>query len=304
MAFKQKFLQVQFQLAEGGFDSTQFNVITLGTDAGGAGGVGATASISKNGTPSLNKLDLIVRGMTLSQINQLSTLGKPLPSYRNNIVTVTAYEQDGPKTVAFSGTIQEAWFDGDGMPNATFNVSAFGQLMDKVTPAPPVSYSGATDVGQVMSYLATLMSLNFVNDGVTGVIAANPYFAGSLLTQAQTCARNYHFNMDIDDSTKTLTIWPKGSVKSGDPIDVSAETGMIGYPAHTDQGIAVRTLYNPNLAFGRAVKVTSQLKPATGQNWAIFSLVHELEAGYPEASKWQSTFKSNYFGGPTIATAP
>jgi hypothetical protein len=294
MAWKQKFLDVQFQLAEGFFDSTQFDTIELT-------GVAASASITKNGTPTLSQLNLVVRGMTLSQINQLSTLGKPLPDYRNNIVTVTAYEQDGPKTVVFSGTILEAWFDGSGIPDATFTVTGQGALMQKVTPAPPISYSGVTDIGQVMSFLATSMGYNFVNDGVTGIVAHSPYFAGTLLTQAQAVARQYNFQMDIDDVHNIMTIWPKGGVIAGVPTIVSRDTGMVGYPAHTDQGISVTTEFNPNLFFGRAVYVVSALtlSPVSGQNWAVFSLVHELEAGYPEASKWFTTFKANYYGGPT-----
>lgn len=303
MAFAQKFLDVQFQLAQGSFDSTDFNVVTLGSGAGGQRGIGASAHISRNGTPSLSKLELVVRGMTLSQINQLTTLGKPLPSYRNNVVTVTAYEDGGQKSTAFSGTILEAWFNGEGIPNATFNVSAQGLLMPKVTPAPPQSYSGATDINQVMSFLAAAMGLNFVNDGVTGVIAHSPYFAGTLRVQAETCARQYNFNIDFDDTTKTLIIWPKGSAKSGSPVLISKATGMVGYPRHTDQGIEIETLYNPNLTFGCQVKVVSDLAiqtPVTGQNWAVFSLIHELEAGYPEASKWFSTFKANYYGAAPI----
>ena len=289
MSFVSRHLDIQFQLAEGNFEGTNFNVVSLSN-------IGASANISKNGTPSLNQLELIARGMTLSQINQLSTLGKPLPAYRNNIVTVTAYDEGGPKTVVFTGTIQEAWFDPNGIPDATFNVSAFGQLMDKVTPAPPISYTGATDVVQVMSYLAALMSLNFVNDGVSGIILSNPYFAGSLLTQAQACARHGGFNFDTDNGT--MTIWPKGAVKTASAPMVSSETGMVGYPAHTDQGIAVTSLFNPNIVFGAGVQVQSTLTPANGL-WSVFSLVHELEAGWPEASKWFTTFKANYYGGPT-----
>jgi hypothetical protein len=289
VSFVTRHLDIQFQLAEGNFEGTNFNVIALSN-------IGASANISKNGTPSLNQLELIVRGMTLSQINQLSTLGKPLPAYRNNIVTVTAYDEGGPKTVVFTGTIQESWFDPNGIPDATFNVSAFGQLMPNVTPAPPVSYTGPTDVNEVMSYLATLMSLNFVNDGVSGVVLNNPYFAGTLMTQARACARAGNFIVDFDDNR--MTILPKTGVKSGSPTMVSAETGMVGYPAHTDQGIAVTTLFNPNLVFKGAVQVKSTLTPANGL-WAVFSLVHELEAGWPGASKWFTTFKANYYGGPT-----
>jgi len=44
-----------------------------------------------------------------------------------------------------------------------------------------------------------------------------------------------------DGVPKTLIIWPKGGSRGGSIPLVSRDTGMIGYPSYTQNGIVVST---------------------------------------------------------------
>jgi hypothetical protein len=64
---------------------------------------------------------------------------------------------------------------------------------------------------------------------------------------------------------------------------ISPETGLVGYPAYTGQGIALRTLYNPSVGYGSEINVESILTPACG-TWVVNRLAYDLESKVPDGN--------------------
>ena len=54
-----------------------------------------------------------------------------------------------------------------------------------------------------------------------------------------------------------LTLIPNEGYLPGIPIEINSATGMIGAPEATEQGITVRTLLNPNIKVGGAIKLNN-----------------------------------------------
>ena len=55
---------------------------------------------------------------------------------------------------------------------------------------------------------------------------------------------------------------------------------MVGYPALNSKGMAVRTLFNPQIRLGGAVRVESSLPMATGE-FTVFNFSHALSSQLP-----------------------
>jgi len=76
----------------------------------------------------MNSLNLRIWGMTLSKMNDLSTLGLKIvigdPAVLNNSVIVEAGDDDAGMSVVFHGTINAAWADFQSMPDCAFHVTA------------------------------------------------------------------------------------------------------------------------------------------------------------------------------------
>lgn len=289
MTFARRQIDVRFQLGEGAFGESGFDTVDVT-------GLRVSASIVKAGGVSMSYLQMRVYGLDLSTMNRLSTLGKPLVDGRNNTVTVTAGDDVSGKAIVFSGIINNAWTDGRAAPEMMFNVEAFTGLLDSYRPLPPTSFPGSADAAVIVAGLAAQMGYAFENGGVN-VQLANPYFAGTGRAQLESVARAGNFNFFVDDTlgaVPTLAIWPKDGVRNGLTPLVSAETGMIGYPAHTQNGISVTTVYNPNIVFGRQIEIRSSLTPAQGQ-WAVYSVRHELESETP-GGQWTTTAECTVLG--------
>lgn len=277
--FTRRVLKFTFQLAAGAFAS--------GGNTLDITGYRASATISKAGGISMSTLEARIFGIPLDVMNRLTILGTPFQGSKANYVTVTA---DG--AVCFEGTIAQAWVDAEGAPDVSLIVMANTGGLDKLKPVPPSSYKGTTKAADIISDMASRLvkPLPVANNGVDRVLT-NPYLSGCLYDQMHEIAQQADFSLTFDD--QEIAIWPNNGARSFAATTISVETGMVGYPVHTDHGIVVQTLFNPAIRIGDQVNIISILTPANGF-WKFLSLTHELESETPNG-KWFSSMDCDLF---------
>jgi hypothetical protein len=287
--FSHKKLDVTFYLGTGAFGESGFNTIRLA-------GLRVSASVVKNGSAGLNTAQLRVWGMTLSQMNQLSSLGlKQAQSARRNEVLLEAGDdRSNVRTTVFHGDIIDCWADPQSQPDVPFLVNAITGYGNALKPVTPTSYKGVADVAVMMHALADRMGLTFENSGVTGKSVIDCYLPGTAKEQAKRLAEQANISMALDD--KTLAIWPKGSARGNVIPIISSRTGMVGYPTYTETGVMVTTIYNPQLVAGQRAKVESILKMAYGE-FIVGSLTHTLDSEVPSGNWFSRMRLDNLFGG-------
>lgn len=307
MAFKQKKLNVSFVLGTGTFGDTGKNQAKLE-------GLRMRASIRRAGGVAMSTAAMEIYGMTLEMMNQLSTLGLVATTVRRNTVQVEAGDDDG-MTVVFTGTITNAYPDFSNIPAVAFRVEAHTGLIDAIAPSPPQSFPNPSKASDILAGIATQMGVPFENNGVTTVLPPS-YFYGSLRNQAIAVikAAGCLWN-GVEDGT--LAIWNPGESRGGQAPLISKDTGLVLYPSFSSNGIALRTIYNPSIGFGKKIVVQSALddvlvkaqKTTGGQGvngstkqttWVVFDLNHELEAQFPRG-RWFSDLQASPPGlGPQV----
>lgn len=287
----QRRIDLTIQLGQGTFGQSGFNTVTLT-------GLRISASIDKSGSPGFSSAQLRIYGMTLDLMNQLSTLGKPKLYDRQNTISVSAGDTASGMAVVYSGIIIEAWGDFNAAPDVSFNItSVFGKL-DAMKPVPALSYPGPTDAAVILSGIATQLGYSFENNGVSVILSA-PYFPGTAREQAIACGKQAGIYVFFDDTSRTLAIWPPNGSRGGAIPLISAQNGMVGYPAYAGTDVIVRTLYNPNIVFGRKMQVQSIIQPACGY-WIINKVTHSLESEMPDG-QWFTQAQGYKLGNePTI----
>lgn len=286
-SFVQRKLNFTFQYGQGQVGDAPGKSIKLT-------GHRATATITKAGYASMGGGEFTIYGMPLSTMNSLSTLGKIPSEVRRNIITVEAGDYGGRMTQVFQATIFQAWADFQG-PDSALRVTCFAGILEAVKPVPASSYPGTVDAANVMQTLADAMELKFENNGVS-VMLASPYFPGTGRQQAAACAAAGNFNWVIDNGS--LAIWPLNGSRAAAKIPViSAETGMDGYPTFYSLGIAVRTIFNPDIVFGSKVQCKSILKGANG-TFSVNTLQYELSEQEPDGP-WFQTMECSPIPGMT-----
>lgn len=261
----------------------------VGQDVAKLSGARMSVNCAISGGAGLATAQIRIFGLTLSRMNQFSTVGLLPTAFRQNIVTIEAGDDISGMAKIFEGTIQDAWVDFQAAPEVSFNISALGGLSEALMNIPGSSFPGSVDAAVVLKGLADQMGLTFENNGVS-VMLSKPTYPGSALAQARSCADAANINMVVDKGV--LAIWPKSGFRAGSSELVSGETGMIGYPSFTSTGIMVATRFNPRIEFGRLVQIQSTVQQGNSEHgvngtWNVVTLVHDIESEVP-AGKWMT----------------
>ncbi len=286
-SFARRLVEISIKLANDTKTNQPVKFSQTGGDTASISDKRISVRIQNSGAPAGSTASLDVFGLDESLMNQLSTLGMVFNMVPKNTITIQAGDEQNGLSTVFVGTIMSGYADYNQAPNVPFHIEANSILADAVAPANASSFTGSTSVADIMGGFAKLMGLTFENNGVDTRLS-NPYFAGNIRTQMRSCAEHANINAEIVDGNK-LAIWPKGGSRTGGDIPlISPGTGMILYPAFTQQGIMIRTLFDPKISFGGLIKVQSRVKAVNdvGQ-WAVNQLNLALDCQVPKG-KWEA----------------
>ena len=266
-------------------------IITLGTGTFGSNGndqvtllgYRASVDIDKAGGIQMSMLRAKIYGVKQDDMNAITTLmWKPLQAIKN---TVVVYAVDGEvETLVFRGNIVESWGNYQSIPDVFLYIKAQSVFYEQLAPANPLSFNGPVSVQTVMQKIATGMGLIFENNGVSTVLN-DCYLANTLTEQAKDVVRAAGCSMYIDDDT--LAITNQYEPRAGQIPDISAESGLVGYPSFDGTGVMFETLFNPAIVFGGAVRLRTSIIQAAGQ-WVVTSLSHHLMSETPNGAWFTS----------------
>ncbi|MCW4590905.1 hypothetical protein NO263_09965 [Gluconacetobacter entanii] len=301
--FTQKALDVTFRVASGGFGAGGADTLTLS-------GLRCHAEVTHAGMPSGSTLSLRIGGMDLPMMNRLSVLSAmpvaTAPQQQmqacGNTVMVQATHGDG-KVAVFRGVVVEAFVDFSTMPDVAFVVTASSIAGLQVQPLPPDGYAGAVSVQTVLSDIAAQCGLRLVAHNLGGVMIHDHYGWGCARDRIERIRHAAGIVINIQDNT--LTAWGRDLATdgtTGTPPVISAGTGLLGYPAYNQDGVAFRTLFRPDIAYLSPVQVCSVAAPgglsmASGGLWTPYRITHQLESEVPDGA-WFTHVAAMRTGSP------
>ena len=279
VSFVRRLIDVTFVLEKRTFAESGTNTVKLS-------GLRISSRIVKAGGRAFSSAHLQIYGLTLSMMNDLSTLGSVPMAFDKNRMIVEAGDAVSGMSTVFVGEIVQAYGDFDGMPSVPFHVRANVGRNASLAPVAPLSLRGPVDAAGALSGLATQMGWAFENNGVATQLPSS-YWPGTAREQAAAIVRDAGIEWNGGDNG-TLAIWPRGGSRGGlIPLIASPpDGGMIGYPSYTNAGIVLRTVFVAGLlGVGGKIQVRSSLTPAAG-TWAVQNLSYDLDANVP-GGKWE-----------------
>ena len=118
--------------------------------------------------------------------------------------------------------------------------------------------AGLNAADRALSNLLQSMKNNAITQGYTPELSANGnvrgrVFYGPTRNELRTFAANNDCIWSIQDGK--LTLIPQTSYIAGDIPIISPNTGLIGVPEQTQNGLSVRVLLNPSLKIGQAIQL-------------------------------------------------
>jgi len=247
----------------------------------------AAVITNPGGNSAFGQLQLQVWGMTLDQMNEYSSTGSNMVAVQDQSVTVVAGNQGGSLNQVFSGTLISSFIDLSNQPDVSFVCAAVAGYYNKAAPAAPNTYQGSQKAEDIIKALAGQIGYTFENKNGATYVLQNQYLSGSTIEQIQTVARNASFPLIIENNT--VTIFPNDGVRDDIVVNLSEETGLVGYPSYWEAGFVVKSEFNPIITIGRVINLKSQLPKANGK-FPIQYVTHELSTLTPDGP-WFTTSK-------------
>lgn len=274
--------------------------ITLGKGTFGGGGnskiiegLATDVDITKPGLPEKNSASVSIANISLSDMEQMTFLAfQPLQSLKN-LITIEAGEQGKTLATVFKGEITSAYADYGSVPDVEFKIEALSGGYAAQIGAKPISVKGNAKAADLIKQFAKEIGYTFKNEGVAASVR-NAVFNGSPIEKARSVADEVGAELLIDDDS--MILMPYDKPRSGGAVLLTPETGLIGYPSFTSDGISFSCFFNPNLKQGGQVKIESIVPRASGY-WKITKLSHRLTAYRTGGGSWYSSVDAAYIGG-------
>jgi hypothetical protein len=281
-SFSQKSIRITFSLTSQVFGNGS-NTIVLE-------GYRTIVHVVCGGQPAWTTAKVQIFGMSQADMNSMTRLSWDPRGILPNDILIETNDGSGWQTV-FVGSMQESGPDYSSAPDVALVALCQTVYDTALNPAVPSSYPKGTSVATVASALATAMSRNFENNGVTATLPAI-YLVGSYPEQLRQVCRIA--NVNLFDDHETFAISPQGQPRQTTQVVLSPQSGMIGYPTLDNTGIQFGCLYNPAIIFGGQVFVQGDVPGANGQ-WWVTSMDHTLESEKPGGA-WFSYLRCQKFG--------
>lgn len=281
-SFIKRRLEIRLTLGEGEFiEGSNTKVINE---------LAIKANIEKLGPPDFSKADVEIVGMKLEDMEQLSTLAfKPL-YHRRNYINIFAGDDISGMSQVFAGSIVEAGADFNSQPDVKFKIKAEVGFWGRVMAQGPNVIAGTQPAAKFIEGQAKKAGLTFINEGVNTSLS-NCVFNGSPIEQARQAANQIGAELIIDDDEVVLI--EKDKERQGDTILLKADSGLLGYPTITQNGIECKAIFNPAFRFAGLFNLETVVPKASG-TWRIVKLTHKLTANDPKDGSWESSLTGFY----------
>lgn len=291
-SFSRKTIAVEIILGKGDFSSGGNTIIINDPERlGNNTGLPITVTVDKPGQPDPNSAGVSIFGLSEDNLKQLVSLSFLPRTSQHNLISIKAGDLGAELSTVFQGEISSAWADFNGAPNIELKIEALSGFYPQRIVAAPLSVNGTASAAELIAQQAAQIGYSFINQDITTQVR-NAVFNGSPIEKSRQIAKQIGAQLIIDD--KTIILKAGDTPRTGTAPLLSAESGLLGYPKFTQDGITVECIYRPDVQFGGLVKVESIVPGATG-TWQVTKLTHNLSA-YTMGGAWKTILDGSYVG--------
>lgn len=223
--------------------------------------------------------EIVIYGLRLDVMHKLMRIRWQDINSMLNTIRIEAGEA-GEFSLVYEGNITFAYIDTTNAPDVSLRIRSITAIYEAYKPSPQRAFSGSLPVVGVIERITSDIGYKFVNSGVPESLRMTDVTLGdSDLNKIRKLCRDYEIDLYIEN--RSITIAQQGAPREIRIPVVTPQTGMIGYPVPTMQGVDFRCLYNPMIRFGGVVRIADSLMQTTNGEWRVFGVTLQLESEMP-----------------------
>lgn len=267
---RKKVLRTTITLAGDEFDTTGSNVLI-------ADKLRTSAVIRFGGGAVMPSADITIWGLNLDAMHKLMRIRWQDINSMMNRVKLEAGEAGEKLINVFEGNITFAYIDTSNAPEISLKIQSMMGVLETYKPANPISWQGEKSVVEAIQEIADRMGYILQNDGVPEDLVMHDVTLGETdLNKIRKLCKDYEIDLYVEHGLIAIT--PQGAPRKLAIPVLTPETGLIGYPVPTIQGIDVKCLWNPQVRFGGIIRVENSIMETTNGDWRAFGVTAHLES--------------------------
>lgn len=255
-----------------------------------AEGLRTSVVVRFGGGAIMPQAEVVGYGLNMSAMHRLMRIRWQDMRSMMNTIRVEAGEQGEDLSLVFQGNITFANIDTSNAPEIGLRISCMSGVLEAYRPSPPISFEGGKSVVEAIREISDRMGYSFENNGVPdSLVMENVMLTETDMNKIRRLCRAYQIDLYIEHGS--IAIAPQGSPRSLKIPVLTPNSGMIGYPVSTIQGVDVRCLWSPEIKFGGIVRIRDSIMQTTNGDWRAFGVTTHLESELP-GGNWFSDIQA------------
>ncbi|CRY10492.1 hypothetical protein [Yersinia enterocolitica] len=276
--YSKKELRYEFALSNGSFDKEGNDKISIDN-------VKSSFRVGSYGSYGGVQSEIMIFGLSLDRLAMLSGkgIGVWTPAQDTSISVYVGVNK------IFSGGIFASYANMNGQPETALIMNAVAGLSLKTSSSSAFSQPGAVPVSTMLGAICNIFGFKLNAHGLDGIIAQSPNFAGSPMDQIRDICLAHGLRYQIFDNV--VTVWPeKSAIDDVVPL-VSSESGLIGYPVFSQNGMTFQTQFSTLLSQGRVIELVTSLPNASGRY--LLNVVEHFLSSWTEGGSWHTVCQAS-----------
>lgn len=271
-----KVIRLTITLTDDTFDDDGNNIIVVE-------GLRTLCRINYGNGSVVPQADVVVYGLSMPVMMKLTRIRWQDIKSLQNTIRIEAGDQGKELHFVYEGNITFGHIDMANAPDVAFRITSSTAALDIYKPASPSSFPGEVSVVSAIAEIASGMGYELENNGVPETLSMiDVTLVDTDLNKIRSLCKRYQIDLYIEQ--RRISIAPQGAPRIIRIPTLRADSGMIGYPALTMQGIEVKCLYDPAIQFGGLIRVEDSVIEMCNGDWRVFGVTLSLEAELPNGA--------------------
>lgn len=264
------------------------------------GDLAAMCSISAGGGALMPTARVHIYNLSIQEINRLTSVRWMTKDALRNMLIIDC-EINGVRSNIFKGNITTALPDFSGAPDISIIIESATAILNKVSPlSSAFSKDSEVKLIDIAKEICEMDGLHFESYGIDDKKIESPYLSGSSIEMLRFLADACDVDMYIDGGI--VAMCKRGIPRPRFSHVISPQTGLVGYPSPTLQGISCQCIYSPSIRFGGTITVENSAIEQCNGNWRIYGINSILGNNIPN-SPWFSNISASFIADTGVKIA-
>ena len=234
-------------------------------------------------------------GVNMDAMNKIARLWLEVLSPSNEDRLIVDVWDGSNYVPFFEGVITWTAINASGSPDVALEIEANDGMVGMNALATVYAQEGPIALRDALAeILEPIGVVPEVSDNVPEFTPSKIHLAGTPMNQAATLL-GYYPDLTWYVNLQRFIVRPVNGPLGDDPLILSRDTGLVGYPTYATSGISFAMIFDARVRLGRALQLRTDFDFVTRTKWIASVLQHHIQPNWP-GGQWLTQVAASPYG--------